>query len=255
MAPPLSVGCVRGSSARTVPAVRAGPSSRDAHYDAHRCRATSRLPVALHATRTTARRSMHHVGRVDWSFADQPVPRFPTSSGLAPERPIVGPDAGRRPHRDRGRRARCRAAGSRRHLHSFEEALYVLEGELRPRARRARPSTRRGRLRVDAGRVRHALANVGGGGGSLVRRLNTPQRLDPASGPPRHVLRATPPDLAALAADAPTRPAFGDPDVRWVGHYDGTPPQAEALRRHATRPWPARRPGWTRRSWPTAGSR
>ncbi len=29
---------------------------------------------------------------------------------------------------------------------------------------------------------------------------------------------------------AAARPAFGNPTLRWVGHYDGTPPQAEALR-------------------------
>ena len=35
-------------------------------------------------------------------------------------------------------------------------------------------------------------------------------------------------DLAALNARA-TNPTFGDPRLRWIGHYDGTPPQAEAL--------------------------
>ena len=39
---------------------------------------------------------------------------------------------------------------------------------------------------------------------------------------------AAPFDLAALDAAA-ERPPFGDPRLRWVGHYDGTPPQAEAL--------------------------
>ena len=39
---------------------------------------------------------------------------------------------------------------------------------------------------------------------------------------------ASPPDVAALTAAA-ERPAFGAPTTRWVGHYDGTPPQLEAL--------------------------
>ena len=33
-----------------------------------------------------------------------------------------------------------------------------------------------------------------------------------------------------LLYERAVRPSFGHPDVRWVGHYDGTPPQAEALR-------------------------
>ena len=41
-------------------------------------------------------------------------------------------------------------------------------------------------------------------------------------------LASAPFDLAALDAVA-TRPPFGDPRLRLVGHYDGTPPQAEAL--------------------------
>jgi quercetin dioxygenase-like cupin family protein len=36
-------------------------------------------------------------------------------------------------------------------------------------------------------------------------------------------------DLDAMDAAA-ERPPFGDPTLRLVGHYDGTPPQAEALR-------------------------
>ena len=35
-------------------------------------------------------------------------------------------------------------------------------------------------------------------------------------------------DLAAIR-DRAERPPFGDPRLRHVGHYDGTPPQAEAL--------------------------
>ena len=73
---------------------------------------------------------MHYVGHVDWSFTDQPAPASANVDRASPALRIVGPDAGRRPHRARGRRARRRAAGSRRHFHSFEEALYVLAGEL-----------------------------------------------------------------------------------------------------------------------------
>ena len=50
--PPCRSGCV-GGRRWMVPAVCAGPSSPDAHYDAHDCRATPPIPVALHETRTT----------------------------------------------------------------------------------------------------------------------------------------------------------------------------------------------------------
>ncbi len=115
-----------------------------------------------------------------------------------------------------------------RHVHSFEEALYVLEGELL--------------LELD-GRVHrlvqgdyvfipiglwHALGN---GGNEQVRWLsvNTPLRLGPDAGRKDTFFAREPFDLAAFAARA-ARPSFGSPTLRWVGHYDGTPPQAEALR-------------------------
>ena len=59
--------------------------------------------------------------------------------------------------------------------------------------------------------------------------MNTPQRLAPDAGRKDTFFEKAPPDVAGLDARA-VRPAFGDPRLRWVGHYDGTPPQAEALR-------------------------
>ena len=59
--------------------------------------------------------------------------------------------------------------------------------------------------------------------------VNTPQRL-PADAPRRDTFYAGPPtDTEAMAALS-SRPALGDPSVRLVGHYDGTPPQLETLR-------------------------
>jgi quercetin dioxygenase-like cupin family protein len=114
-----------------------------------------------------------------------------------------------------------------RHFHSFEEALYVLAGELL--------------LEIDGHHHRlvagdyafmpvgawHALANDGA---DEVRWLsvNTPLRLPPDAGRRDTFFDSTAFDLAAFAQRA-ERPPFGDPRLRYVGHYDGTPPQAEAL--------------------------
>jgi len=56
----------------------------------------------------------------------------------------------------------------------------------------------------------------------------SPIRLAPDAGRKDTFFASTPFDLAALEAAA-ERPTFGDPRLRWIGHYDGTPPQAEAL--------------------------
>jgi quercetin dioxygenase-like cupin family protein len=59
--------------------------------------------------------------------------------------------------------------------------------------------------------------------------MNTPLRLAPDAGRKDTFFEKAPPLPANLDGRA-ERPAFGDPRTRWVGHYDGTPPQAEALR-------------------------
>jgi mannose-6-phosphate isomerase-like protein (cupin superfamily) len=110
-----------------------------------------------------------------------------------------------------------------RHLHSFEEAHYVLAGspvlELGDR-----------RLKLEVGD--YALAPIGlahgwsNPGPEEARWLavSTPLRISLEEG--RHDSFFVPP---LTAPSEPARPAFGDPQNRWVGHYVGTPPQAEAL--------------------------
>lgn len=71
---------------------------------------------------------MHYVGRVDWSFADAPAAAGPTSSGLA-RQVLVGPSQGAA-HTELAVGAFVEGGWIARHVHSFEEALYVLEGEL-----------------------------------------------------------------------------------------------------------------------------
>jgi mannose-6-phosphate isomerase-like protein (cupin superfamily) len=73
----------------------------------------------------------------------------------------------------------------------------------------------------------HGLGNAGDGSARWLS-VSAPQRLPPDA--PRRDTFFEPgqPDLEALAARA-QRPAFGSPDLRHIGHYAGTPPQAEAL--------------------------
>jgi quercetin dioxygenase-like cupin family protein len=115
-----------------------------------------------------------------------------------------------------------------RHVHSFEEALYVLAGELLLEIDGRGHRLVAGDYALLPIGVRHALANDGS---EPVRWLsvNTPQRLAAGAARRDTFFEPGPFDLAAAAAAA-TRPQFGDPRLRYVGHYAGTPPQAEALR-------------------------
>lgn len=171
-------------------------------------------------------RAMHHVGRVDWSFAEAQVPTSSTSHGLA-RAVLVGPEQGA-VHTELAVGAFAPGGWLQRHVHSFEEALYVLDGELLWEIDGRVHRLVAGDYALAPVGHRHALAN---GGGGQVRWLavNTPQRLTPDAGRRDTFFAPGPFDLDAFAAQAEP-PPFGDPTLRYVGHYAGTPPQAEALR-------------------------
>jgi quercetin dioxygenase-like cupin family protein len=168
---------------------------------------------------------MHYVGRVDWSFATTPGPPSTTSSGLA-RHVLVGREQGA-VHTELAVGALAPGGWLAPHVHSFEEALYVLDGELVLELDRRVHRLIRGDYAVMPVGLRHTLANTGHG---QVRwlSLNSPQRLGPDAGR-RDTFFEGPPDLDALAAAA-RRPTRGDPTLRYVGHYEGTPPQLETLR-------------------------
>jgi quercetin dioxygenase-like cupin family protein len=168
---------------------------------------------------------MHHVGRLDWDVVDRPLPASETSSGLA-RSVLVGPEQGA-VHTELAAVVLHPGGWLAPHVHSFEEALYVLEGELLLDLGGRVHRLLRGDYALIPTALRHALANVGPSPLRLLS-LNSPQRLGPASGR-RDTFFDGPADLAALDAAA-SRPPFGDPTLRLVGHYDGTPPQLEALR-------------------------
>jgi quercetin dioxygenase-like cupin family protein len=173
---------------------------------------------------------MHRVERVDWSFADTPpnagATASTTSSGLA-RRVLVGREQGA-VHTELAVGALAPGGWLARHVHSFEEALYVLEGELLLELDGRVHRLVAGDFSLMPVGVRHTLANSGT---APIRWLsvNTPLRHAPDSARRDTFFEPSPPDLDALDAAA-ARPPFGDPTLRWVGHYDGTPPQLEALR-------------------------
>jgi quercetin dioxygenase-like cupin family protein len=169
---------------------------------------------------------VHYVGRVDWSFADSAQPATATASGLS-RQVLIGPAQGA-VHTELAVGQLGPGGWLNRHVHSFEEALYVLEGDLL--------------LEVD-GRVHRLSAadyallpigiwhTLGNAGDKPVRWLavNTPQRLASDADRRDTFFTSEPMDLPALDRAA-RPPPFGDPTLRWVGHYAGTPPQLEALR-------------------------
>ena len=169
---------------------------------------------------------VYHVGRVDWEFVNNPAATTGTAHGLA-RQVLVGPAQGA-VHTELAVGALAPGGWLQRHFHSFEEALYVLAGELLLEHDGRVHRLVKGDYALMPVGLWHALAN---GGEEQVRWLsvNTPQRLGPDAGRKDTFFADEPFDLDAFARGA-TRPAFGNPTVRFVGHYDGTPPQAEALR-------------------------
>ena len=168
---------------------------------------------------------MHHVVHIDWSFAETPAPTSPTASGLARLR-VVGPDQGA-VHTELAFVGMAPGGWLAPHVHSFEEALYVLQGELLldlgGRVHRLQAAD----FALIPTGTRHALGNSHREPLRLLS-LNSPQRLDPAAGR-RDTFFEPAQDLVRMDAEA-VRPPFGDPTLRLVGHYEGTPPQLEALR-------------------------
>jgi quercetin dioxygenase-like cupin family protein len=169
---------------------------------------------------------VHHVTRIDWSFADIPLPASGSSSGLA-RQVLVGPDQGA-VHTELAAGGFAPGGWLRRHVHSFEEALYILAGELAIEIDGTTHRLVAGDYALMTIGTWHALANAGDGPVRWVA-VNTPQRLGPDTGRKDTFFTKAAFDPAAVVAAA-TRPRFGDPTTRFVGHYEGTPPQLEALR-------------------------
>jgi quercetin dioxygenase-like cupin family protein len=164
-------------------------------------------------------------GSVDWSFSTAPPTPGGTISGLG-RTVLVDARAGA-VHTEVAFGRLDPGGWLGRHVHSFEEALYVLAGslvlELDGRAWRLGP----GDYALIPIGTWHLLANLGS---DAVRfeSVTSPPRRAPSDPRRDTFYRPGAPDLASLASAQ--QPAFGVPTVRGVGHYEGTPPQAEALR-------------------------
>jgi quercetin dioxygenase-like cupin family protein len=168
---------------------------------------------------------VHHVGRIDWDFIARPAPTSATSSGLARQR-VVGPEHGA-VHTELAAIALLPGGWLAPHVHTFEEAIYVLDGELLLQIGDPVHRLVAGDYALMPTAARHALGNARDVPVRFLS-LNSPQRLGPDAGR-RDTFFEPPHDLVAMDAAA-TRPPFGDPTLRLVGHYDGTGPQLETLR-------------------------
>ena len=168
---------------------------------------------------------MEHVARVDWGIAQRPSPSNANAHGLY-RSVIVGAEQGAI-HTELAIGGLQPGGWLNRHVHSFEEALYVLSGELLLELGDRVHKLVAGDYAFMPIGTWHALANAGG---EDVRWLsvNTPQRLS-ADARRRDTFFAREPFRLEAVAERAGRPPFGDPSLRYIGHYAGTPPQAEAL--------------------------
>src|SRR4029079_14466722 len=101
--------------------------------------------------------AVHHVGRIDWSFGDTPASPTASVSGLA-RQVVVGPAQGA-VHTELAVGVLHPGGFIARHVHAFEEALYVLEGELLVELDAHVHDLRQGDFTAMPLGLRHALAN------------------------------------------------------------------------------------------------
>jgi len=109
-----------------------------------------------------------------------------------------------------------------RHLHSFEQCAYILGGEPVVEMGPRRYQMRTGNYALFQVACPHAWRNPGDEEVYWLE-LSTPQPVRPESG------RSDTYFLPPLDGVPAVLPNFFDPTVAYVGHYDGTPPQREAL--------------------------
>src|SRR6185436_18810791 len=97
--------------------------------------------------------------RVDWSFADHPPPDSPTMHGLV-RHVLVGRDSGA-VHSELTGTVLHPGGWLQRHFHSFEESLYVLDGELLMELDGRAHRLQAGDFTLQPVGVWHALGNAG----------------------------------------------------------------------------------------------
>jgi quercetin dioxygenase-like cupin family protein len=166
---------------------------------------------------------VHSVESVDWSFGDAAPGYDGHAEGLA-RRLLVGRSTGAT-HTELAVDRLAPGGWVDGHVHSFEKAVYVLAGEpvlaLGPR----KLLLRAGDYALLPVGFRHSWANPGTDEARWLA-ASTPQRI-PTEEDRRDTFFRPGDDDARTGGAAP--PTWGDPTSRFVGHYEGTPPQAEVL--------------------------
>ena len=169
---------------------------------------------------------MHSVARVDWSFAATPNAASSTASGLS-RSVLVSPATGAA-HTELAVGSLAPGGWLARHVHSFEEALYVLEGTLVFESDGHVHRLVAGDYALNPIGRPHTLAATRDEG---VRWLsvNTPPRRAPDAAVADTIFSSHLARRRCHDRGGRRRSARSDPTRRLVGHYAGTPPQAEAL--------------------------
>ncbi len=169
---------------------------------------------------------MHSVGRIDWSFVDHPAPASATSSGLA-RAPLVGRAQGA-VHTDLAAVAILPGGWLAPHVHSFEETLYILEGELLLEIAGAFHRLVPGDYALMPTGYRHALGN------SSTRRRSGCCRWHRRSGCRRTPGGRTPSSSRPRTWPRWTRPRNGRPSATrpsgWSATTTGPAPSSRRLR-------------------------
>jgi quercetin dioxygenase-like cupin family protein len=164
---------------------------------------------------------MHMVATVDWDAATAPDELGAKAVGYR-RAALVGRASGAT-HTELSIGRLDPGGHVARHIHSFEEAFYVLVGT---------PVLELGERRLELHEGDYALAPIGvahgwsnqGADEARWLSVSTPLRVAPEEERGDSYFVAPP-----VSPAEPVRPAFGDPQSRWVGHYVGTPPQTEAF--------------------------
>src|SRR6187401_1552330 len=120
-----------------------------------------------------------HVASVDWSYADRATATSANTHGIA-RRVLVGAAQGA-VHTELAVTVLQPGGWLQRHFHSFEESLYVLEGELLMHLDGRAFRLEKGDFTLQPVGTWHALGNAGDEPVRLLS-VNTPLRLAPDAG-------------------------------------------------------------------------
>jgi quercetin dioxygenase-like cupin family protein len=159
---------------------------------------------------------MHHVGHVDWDFSGPPAQDAGSAAGYSSSC-LVGAHNGA-VHTDLSISKLEPGGWTGLHLHSFESAVYVLAGAPVLNLDGHQNQLRAGDYALLPIGMPHGWANPADEQARLLVH-STPQRRPPGQRPG---------DTFFLPAARPS--SVNSPVSRYLGHYEGTPPQHEALR-------------------------